>query len=244
MSPGGGRYPSPVTLPRMIRFSNVRPGVLEARAIGARSIPVFKSSRPWSANDSHVFPGERVDRVEITARGDQYPSIRAIFAFPVVEAALPADPGPAAGSGKRVNPQFFPARRIQRDQRSLLRRHIGYVIHHQRTERIKAVPSRITPGNLQLADICRRDLLQWRIMRAIRTSQVVRPVGGNFWASTTLIDIAITLAVATTRRTGFIAIPRPGRPVETAAPADCIITIYLRSAVSLRTVNEFPSTSY
>ncbi len=69
-----------------------------------RSIPVFKSSRPWSAKRFHAFPCERVDRVEITAGGDQYPPVRAIFALPVVEAALPADPRTTAGYGEGVYP--------------------------------------------------------------------------------------------------------------------------------------------
>src|SRR5579859_1786031 len=56
------------------------------------------------------------------------------------------------------------------------------------------------------------------------------------------MDMASRLAIATTRPTAFIVLPE--QPLKKAAPADCIIAVYLRSAVSLRTVNEFPCASY
>jgi len=79
-----------------------------------------------------------------------------------------------------MRPEFFPGRRIQRHQRALFGRHVGDIIDDDRTKRVGCIVAcKIVPGNFQLVDIFCIDLLESRIVRAVRTTQIVPPGGAR-----------------------------------------------------------------
>ena len=154
----------------MIRFSKMRPGSSGSQRNRRAVDPDLQIQLPVIGERIDSLAGQRIDGVQIPARGDQNAAVLAVLALPVVRAALPADSAPAAAArAERMHPQFFAGGRVQRDQRSAFGRDVRDVIHHQRTEHGSPVRRRVAPGHFELAYIRSVDLLQGRIVRAVRS---------------------------------------------------------------------------
>ena len=129
----------------------------------------------------HGLSRQRVDGVQVPARGDEDAAVFAVFALPVVRAALPGDSAPAAAAGaERMHPQLFAGRRVESNQRPALRRDVRDVIDHQRAEHRSPVWRRVGPCHFDLVHIRSVDLLQRRIVRAVGTAEVLLPARGGF----------------------------------------------------------------
>ena len=148
------------------------------RGARALSIPIDRFSRPFSPKLSVDLPVLRIDGIKISASRHQNAAVLAVRTLPVVHAPLSGNANPpAVGSAgpEFVRPQLLPCRRIQRHQGASLRRNICHVIDYKRVYRECPIARREGPRHVQLAHVCRRNLHQRRIVRAVWPAQSIHP---------------------------------------------------------------------
>src|SRR5690606_25707502 len=133
------------------------------RALGQRVSQV-------DAEVGHVPAGARVDRADESLVEEHQPPVRAVGALPVVDPARPDAPGGLA------LPQLAPGRGIERGDLPAAGLHVHRAVDDDRVElRRCALAGRVFPDDFEFGDVLGRDLGEGRVLRAVRTAEVLVP---------------------------------------------------------------------
>ena len=162
-----GRTEDDEIFPDHTRRGRLRP---RDRSRIARMEPHLEIDEPLVAEAEDRLSGSGVDRLQEIVDGDEETAVAAIRALPVVETA------PGESGQIRMDPDLLSGRRVQRDERVVLRQHIHHVVDDDRIEGVGiVVVRRVEPGGFEPSDILLRDLIQSDELRLIRAATVVLP---------------------------------------------------------------------
>ena len=127
------------------------------------------------AEGIHQLAGARVEGVKDVVAGVEEPAVAAIFALPIIDAAV----GNASGSAVVVNPNFLAGLGVEGDRSVIFPHHVHHAVDHDRVEAVTeaVVAIGIEPDLLELSDIRFIDLLQGRVLSRVRAAFIVAPRG-------------------------------------------------------------------
>ena len=168
-----------------------------SRSIGLPSpntTPTFRSTTPSLPKDGTGCAGLRVERDQAVARRDVEDAVVAAAVGPVGQrrgpTAAAAPPAPRGAFGIAVHPQQLAGRGVERHHRAA--RAAGRVEHaadHQRRAfelvfraRAEAVGLE-APGDFELVEVARVDLIERRVPGAAQIGRVVRPLAVLRWTA-------------------------------------------------------------
>src|SRR3984957_2552217 len=162
----------------------------------------------------HRFAGAGIKRMKDVVRGIEEPAVAAIFAFPVIDAAV----GDISWRAVVVNPNFLSRQCVQGHRGVILPHHVHDPVDHQRVEaEAKTIVARgVKPHLLQLGHVRLVDLRQGRVLRRVGAALVVTPRGVRLVALGPGLDLLLVNAGNYHRSNRSRSCNGPYRPAQSS----------------------------